>query len=294
MHDPDVFIVVVASQVRHLSRSLGLGDGPYELVRTGTNIVFANHNDKVLARVAPRLLDVERVAATAAAAATLAAGGAPVVGPLTLRVSMTQQSMPMTFWPLGQPSDVSPRELAEMAAGCHRSNPPPQLDEWTPAWLTAWRRKLITAAADTDTPRPWLTVLRRRLEHAHNDIRDSWNPATPLVVVHGDLIPGNVVRFGDNPKLCDLDNVRLGPCEVDVAAAAMHSRRIWGGDTWSEFRAAYPRSYRRGLVEALATEKEIADCLWMAAMWEIRPDCRSMLAHRVETLNDPCALWADP
>ena len=294
MHDPDVDIIVVASQVRCLARLLGLGDGSYALVRAGTNIVFANHDNKVLARVAPPVLNAERVAATAAAAAALAAGGAPVVEPLTLRAVRTQQGMPVTFWPLGQTSAVSPGVLAELAAECHRCSPPARLSRWTPAWLAAWRRKLIAAAAGTDTPKPWLALLEHRLEQTHSGIRDRWDPTAPLVVIHGDLTPGNVVRFGDEFKLCDLDNVRLGPCEVDIAATAMHCRRIWGGDTWATFNAAYPRSYRRGLMEALATEKEIADCLWMAAMWEPRPDCRSMLAHRVESLDDPNVLWNDP
>ena len=137
-------------------------------------------------------------------------------------------------------------------------------------------------------------MLTRRLKLAHREIQRQWVPTLPRVVIHGDLTPGNVVSFGGALKLCDPDNLKLGPREVDIAAARMHCRRIWGAHAWAEFSSAYPDTYAPGLVDALAAEKEAADCLWMAAMWDIRPECREMLAHRVDALDDAAALWADP
>ena len=112
------------------------------------------------------------------------------------------------------------------------------------------------------------------------------------------MYPSNMVRHYGKLMLCDLDTLRSGPAEVDLACVEVHCRRVLGGDAWEQFLAGYALPYDPELVRCLAGAKELAYIQWPLHLQTVgaQRDRHKMVAeytYRVDTADHPDVLWVD-
>ena len=111
------------------------------------------------------------------------------------------------------------------------------------------------------------------------------------VLVHGDAHPSNVIRYRERLLLIDLDNVGLGPREIDLAPYAVSCRRFPDpSKSWEDFLGIYPFMINFDLLDRLARIREVTMIVWLASLWDTRPDGRNELVHRLRTL-DQAVQW---
>ena len=294
MHGDADAVQRLAGEVESVARDLELSRGSYELLRVGTNVVWANTGDRVLARVAPPWQDQPAAQQMLDVALTAIAAGAPFTAPLSHEALILPSGAAVTFWTLGDVVDPSPHQMALLAAELHALDAPTGV----PAWSFMDRRvsfilRTLNIAMEVGAP-SWMTSeLAERYKQAVERLGKLDLVHRPIVLLHGDLYPANVVAINGVLRCCDLDDVCNGPCEVDLCATGIHARRIWGGNSWAEFIAVYPYPYDLELVEALIAEKNVSYTIWLASLWASRPESRPALMRQVATLDDPTALWED-
>ena len=88
-----------AIRVQAAASAVGLGEGRFRLLRVGTNNVYTNHEDLVVARIAPKHETVDSINDRLRNIELLIAAGAPVLGPLTAALQ-TEDGRVVTYWPL--------------------------------------------------------------------------------------------------------------------------------------------------------------------------------------------------
>lgn len=94
----------------------------------------------------------------------------------------------------------------------------------------------------------------------------------PVIRLHGDCHPGNVLWDDDGPHFVDLDDARMGPAVQDLwmllsgdrDTQALQAR--WVLDGYWEFHDFEPRALR--LVEPLRTLRMIHYAGWLALRWD--------------------------
>ena len=281
-----------APQVAEAAAHAGLCDGSFKALRAASNVVLADSGSRIVARVGQRQTS-DTVAEALSSAAAVAATGAPVLPPLKPRLWRLADGRPVTFWPMGEPpGEVTPQDLARLAARLHMCELPDSLPRWDPARRTARKQQqLADMAADSTLPKNYVSKLLERWQrcvHMMNGIITD----DPPVIVHGDLHPGNVVRWHGELVLCDLDGLCRGPREADIAKLMFHFDRFREAGACTEFLAAYPHPFASETVETLRTVLEISACIWLASLWAERPDSRKELQRRMGSLDDPTVRWA--
>lgn len=94
----------------------------------------------------------------------------------------------------------------------------------------------------------------------------------PLIRLHGDCHPGNVLWDDDGPHFVDLDDSRMGPAVQDLWMLLSGDRETqalqarWVLDGYWEFNDFDPRALR--LVEPLRTLRMIHYAGWLALRWD--------------------------
>ena len=286
-------ITNLVQQVGELSRGLGFGAGHYRLIRIGSNIVFGNEDNQLVARVAPQRVQLQDLETKLTLCQHLADSGLPILPPHQASPARLTDGRPVTFWPLAQDNlKLEGGDFASLAEACHRLRPLPSLDSWTPAQWIASRHVLVNVGIAAGLPRDIVDRLHGLLEEKFQFLKASYEQsATPVTFIHGDLCCDNIVRFKNKLLLCDFDSIALGPPEKDLANILVDCRRFLQMRCWQQFIEAYSLAYDKQLLENIAATKELGDCIWLASLWDARPDSREELLWRLNSLDDPAVPW---
>ena len=101
-------------------------------------------------------------------------------------------------------------------------------------------------------------------------IRSSFEHGFPLLRLHGDCHPGNVL-WDEGPNFVDLDDCCMGPAIQDLwmllsGEREERERQVgWLLDGYFEFAELDPREL--ALIEPLRTLRMIHHCAWIAQRW---------------------------
>ena len=278
--------------VRATASAVGLGEGPFRFLRFGINNVYINDDDLTVARVAPphetfdiasdRLHNIE----------LLVDAGAPLLSPLTSVLELADGRF-VTYWPLADADrTISVSDMAELIAQWHGVSAPLSLEMWTPGYDDARREQMIAAGveavADTGPAgriaASALDFLLTELEDARASLVELWDelPHThPVVPVHGDLYPGNVVFHDGRYLLIDCDFLCAGPPEADLTQIVSHYEREIG-DLSGRILAEYGLRFDEEFLRCATRVRELNHGLWLVSMWDMRPESREELRIRVE------------
>ena len=282
-----------AIRVQAAASAVGLGEGRFRLLRVGTNNVYTNHEDLVVARIAPKHETVDSINDRLRNIELLIAAGAPVLGPLTAALQ-TEDGRVVTYWPLGDTNEeISLHDMAMLVAEWHGVTPPLSLEMWTPGHQDGRRERMIAAGMEADVPAPALDFLLAEMRESRASLVEAWDelPHThPVVPVHGDLYPGNVVVHEGRTLLIDCDFMCCGPPEADLAQMISHYERTTD-DNPEDFIAAYGLPVDAEFLRRATRLRELDHGLWLASMWNIRLESREELLIRVENWDDRSVRW---
>lgn len=264
------------------SLSAKLQPGPeheLSLLRVGTHIVVRSRDPDLILRVDCLAHEAVTVEAWNAVLQRLAAAHLPIVPPLRREVLWLSESCYATLWPLGDPAN-SQVSLGLLLGQLHDSTVDKLgLPEWTP--LSA-RQKIHDRLdrAGSVLPSDIAAELRRRTEAVFERSLDFGE----RVIAHGDAHMGNVVILAGRPAFVDLDDLTLGPRELDLAPSVVTGRRF-KGDAWSN-RVLEEYGTNRldpARLDWFCELREVTMNSWLATLWNHRPEARAELVHRVAT-----------
>ena len=282
-----------AIRVQAAASAVGLGEGRFRLLRVGTNNVYTNHEDLVVARVAPSHETVDTGNDRLRNIELLIAAGAPLLSPLSTAIELADGRV-VTFWPMGDTSEeISLPDMAALVAEWHGVTPPLSLEMWTPGHQDGRRERMIAAAVAADVPASALDFLLTEMHEARAALVELWDelPHThPVVPVHGDLYPGNIVLHSGRYLLIDCDFMCSGPPEADLAQIVSHYERDVG-DLSGDLVTVYGLPLDEELLRRATRLRELDHGLWLASMWKIRPESPKELMLRVENWDDRSIRW---
>ena len=274
-------------QINEAAAAVGLDPGDYETMRVGTNIVLCDRVKAVVARVTPENTDPSEMQQWFQLVQGLANSGAPVLSPIGQHAIPIHKGRYVTFWPLADLlSDLPSEDFATLLSSFHTTDLPDRSPRWSYLERCASRMSLLSGST---MPSHMVDEIRNLVnrELVSLDFHDS----SDGVLVHGDAHPSNVIRYRERLLLIDLDNVGLGPREIDLAPYAVSCRRFPDpSKSWEDFLGIYPFMINFDLLDRLARIREVTMIVWLASLWDTRPDGRNELVHRLRTL-DQAVQW---
>lgn len=287
-----------AEQVRLAAAGLKINAVDYELIRSGTNDVFADGEAGVVARVASDYISQPEIESQISNCRQLVEAGAPIVPPLVDEVVVLESGRCVSFWPLGEigpPPDG--HEMAEVLAACHRLDAPPGLSDWHPDLFVDRRWATLRLGVEAGLPAEVADSLTGLFSDALDRLKQvcaqCYDPKTGSFI-HGDTHHSNFIRYQGRLVLCDPDNICRGPREKDLANIWESCRRQYvDPQYWEQLKADYPLEYDQDLLDILTRVQEIGGCLWMTQFWGSRPESRPAITHSIETIDQPNARWLD-
>ena len=288
----------LAFQVERVGLDLGLSHGSYQLIRHGTNIVFANEKSEVVARVAPDYIEFNEVADKLADCQELVAAGAPILVPLINEVVTLPAGNLVSFWPLAQAGPPpNGREMAQTLAACHRLAAPDRLSDWSPDLYANRRLATLKIGIEAGLPTDIASNLTALFTKALANLKNVWGELeskTDVGFIHGDTHHSNFVRYEGQVVMCDPDNICRGPKEKDLANIWECCRRQYINPSyWEQFTNNYPLDYNQNLIDVLARVQGISGCMWATQFWASRPEYRQGVRHALATIDQPNAKWVD-
>jgi Phosphotransferase enzyme family len=157
--------------------------------------------------------------------------GAPVAGPLHPK-SIAIEDCQVGFWDWLQDTCITPDSWGELTGAFHQAGnqlPPPLaagVGVYSPGWVFGPRmRKVRELNSSPGHPLYRASALVRRLETALEPAVEQAMQAAatqgPLVLIHGDNQPGNVMAGPDGPVLNDVERIAVGPAAVDLAGLVL-------------------------------------------------------------------------
>ena len=292
-HLPSTATPEQAIQVRATAVTADLGQGEYQPLRVGTNVVYVNHHDCLIARVSPTHETVDSINAWLHNVKALVADRAPVLSPLTEALELAD-GLIVTYWDLGQPNEnISLQDMASLVSQWHQVPPPTSLELWTPGHQDNRRKRMIAAAREAQVPSALMDFLLTEMHEARHslDALHEQLPQThPIVPVHGDLYPGNIVSYKGKNLLIDCDFMCRGAPEADLAQLISHYDRTTDQDS-RDFVAAYGLPVNTEFLRHATRLRELDHGLWLAAMWNVRPEAAGELKLRVANWHDFSVRW---
>lgn len=187
------------------------------------NAVFLLREHPVVVRIVLAPSFSYRADNVVRAARWLREHGVPVVRPLPgLSQPVRVGEHLATFWeevPEGA-RELDGTDLGRLLTKMHQTPVLDSLPSWQP--VDDVRRRLDDAEALSRQDRDFLAQRCDDLEERLENVKF----ALPTSVVHGDAHLGNVISGSDEPVLCDLDSVCIGPPECDLAATAVGCIRM--------------------------------------------------------------------
>ena len=290
-------IIQTAAFVQEAASLEGFTKAPFVLLRLGTNIVFRSMDNAVVARVTHSLrITTDQINTQLHLVDNLIQNGAPFLKPLG-PASLLADGRPVTFWPACQLPSISARALGTLTAKCHMVEHLPKMPLWSPSshYGIKWRDR-STLMGELGVPADIYSFLQNRLTSRTTQVNNMWRELNqkchPQVLLHGDIYPGNVVMVNNNYLFIDLDHTSFGPPEADLASPMGHYRRMRGSpNNLALFRTAYGLPIHSELLQSITEADETIQICWLASLWGQREGIEAEIYHRVETLNDPDALW---
>ena len=296
-----VDIDLLAQMVQTKAYDLRLCDAPFRLLRLGTNVVLASGDDKVVARV-PHTIDrtpdwlVEHLHIVE----SLARQGVPLLPPLC-GAQILSDGQAVTFWPMGTARPpMTLVTLTDLLAQCHAHAPIALLEPWNPLSFHFGRwHELVPRMNARGVPRSIQDELGERLLGQVDALSTAWEAALsvghPMVLIHGDPYPGNVVRSRNGELLLiDLDFIAIGPPEVDLAALLHYYRRTKPLPFAAErILSRCKLAVDTTLLNLINNANETITCAWLACLWGITPGADDELLRRMDDLDNPDLPWLD-
>ncbi|MGH3429417.1 MAG: phosphotransferase, partial [Mycobacteriales bacterium] len=195
-------------------------------------------------------LDPDKPARSVQVARYLHENGVEVVPPLADpyqpgEVELDGRARQVTAWRYideqGRPDPQDPiwgEALGGILLDLHALTPPPgiELPVWDPVPSGSAKVETNGGALDRDV-RDWMLAEYRRLAAGFNDM-----DTAQQVIIHCDAHPGNAFWDGERRRvvLGDLDDISVGPPEVDLAVIATSAAHI---DAAKSVNAQLSRSY---------------------------------------------------
>ena len=282
-----IYIDKIAQQVGQAAKNESLSQASYQLIRWGNHIVFKNRQDKIVARVAPPNLSQAELNRDLGLCQQLAANGAPVLRPLVSQAVSLPDNNWVTFWPLGQPiKSLSGLTCGHLVRACQVAQPASGLSVWHPKISLDYRYRQLEIGSQAGLP----IAIRKQIETilltAVKPVEAAWRKyKSRMFFCHGDIYYGNIIRYQKELLLCDLDNMCLGPAEVDLSSVLVHYRNYCSDmKQWQLFLQAYNQPYDKNLCEALARLKLAGGLCGNASFWN-KHDQRQ--AELMRCLKDP-------
>lgn len=249
-----------------------------ELLRLGTCAVFKSAQARLVVRVPRRSHPIEQTATELLNALNLNEGGAPVITPLLTEPLLLPSGHHATVWPLGEAIPTTPRQIGELLKGVHQVPIPNGFPTWDGLDRVT---KRLEVAAELGCPAEAVAFLANDLSTLRERPIIATHAKVPL---HGDSHASNITNFDGALKWIDLDDLSIGPAEVDLAPHAIAVRRFgWEPSSWLELIEAYGYKYDPQLVDHFILVRQLTMTSWLATLWSIRPETRPELFHRIET-----------
>lgn len=272
-------------RIQSCLKSLGFPDEHLRLLRLGTHWVFAADASGLVIRVLADGEDPSAVRVHNSHLIELARQGARLVLPLEEEPRQLGDDFWITLWPYcpQQPFDMA-REMVGALLSLH-SCQDPGLGLWNPGPRILQR--LVRAEAQ-GVPSNLLVRLVNLTEPLLDERPTANHSAVP---VHGDAHAGNLVSSAGKGLLIDLDDVSLGPREVDLAPAIVSLRRF-PRSRLSGMAVLNEYSYEEltePLLEWCVRVREVNMISWLSTLWSTRPETRTELVHRLDSIdtNEP-------
>ena len=279
---------------------LGVSASGLRFVRQSGNAVFKDDEARIVVRVPlAGACPLWPTDAHLSSLRRLAESGAPVVAPLVPRViPIADTNQVMTLWPL---LIAAPRasgvEVAKTLSDLHASEAVEDLASFDLSRLAPEFGRHEQAALSLGVPTHAVRDSRTRTERSWSYLSQHCQ-STPVVVVHRDPYPDNMA-WDPSGRLVwiDLDEVCLGPRELDLAMIRKLARRFGG-----EFPAAadeeamldaYRHEFDWELLDALNVVSDFEGAMQAIELWELMPTTYNKVraAQRLGTLASPREQW---
>lgn len=105
--------------------------------------------------------------------------------------------------------------------------------------------------------------------------------ASGATLLHGDAHAGNVMRFRGDPILIDLDDLCLGPAELDAIPTFVSGNRLQRRERWEGFKDVFGDIKDWEHLPAAVESRELSMILRTAAYWNHGEKYRSELLSRL-------------
>lgn len=247
------------------------------LLRTGSNLVFADPEARVVLRVQVPSHE-EAVRANLQRVTALLAEDAPIVGPAFPSIAVTGEAV-VTQWRLGDAIGINAHaSLGHALRGLH------QVDSASlelPVLQIESKVRHRLANLDPDIPASLVDSLRDHAENALALFRQM--PTDRPLVLHGDAHVGNLVMMDGRPLLIDLDDLCIGSREFDLLPTYVSFKRFHGDSSkWEAFQQGYGDADWERL-DSLSVIRETTMNAWLADLWNLSEAARLELRHRIAT-----------
>ena len=286
----ETHIKKIGALIAQVARAKGLSNAAYSLVRSGNHIVFKNPADKLVARVAPQYLSQGELDRALNLCCQLAANGAPILQPAYEQALGLADGTWVTFWPLGQPvEDLSETDYSRLIIACQAIKPAADLPIWQPRFSLDYRHHQLDIGSQAGLPDKIRKKIESILAKAIKAVDDAWQESrSSNLFCHGDVYPGNIIRFPQGLFLCDPDNICLGPAEVDLSCALIYYRNYKSNmGQWQSFLKNYDRDYDLDLCQSLAELRLAGAICGNASFWNRQPQRQTELIRCLDNFEDP-------
>jgi Ser/Thr protein kinase RdoA (MazF antagonist) len=272
---------------------LGLDGAGLDLLRLGENAIFRAVGTDLVLRVARPGISLEDVSRVVKAASALAAAGVPIAEP-AVSVVPEPVALPtgtVSVWVYHEQlsrESFGYEDFGRLLAQFHQLSSAVRelLQPWDPLAMSV---KRLGTLPGIGVPPEWISFLTEFVAQVETDLAE-YEPQLAVDVIHGDAHSGNALNTVDGLLLGDLDNLAIGPREVDFVPTLVQDRRFArSSDRWTEVARGYgydgppPASADSPLIRA----RELHMVMWLLQQWGLNEESDRELAIRVKSLDDP-------
>lgn len=254
---------------------------PHKLIRIGTTYVFEDPECNTVRRVSREPEDYQTAKTHLESIRELARAGAPILPPTDHQPIQLTSGQILTSWPKIDTANLDPSELSRTLRKLHQtpvsSNTP--LTNWRPGVNIPHR---LEKSRELGVPEGLVTTIEKAWEKLSEELPTEY-PNTTLI--HGDAHPENLGKVEDTVVLIDLDDIAVGPCEVDLAPAVASALKTRDHAYSPDFLEEYGAPYSSETLEKLVRLRHISMVTWLMTLWKVRPDSQKETILRVATLH---------
>jgi Ser/Thr protein kinase RdoA (MazF antagonist) len=227
---------------------VGVGEAPMTLIRfRGPFASFRVENPPLLLKVAATESDNERLGDSLRIGRFLREAGVEVTAPAVELapepVRIDGYTAGLWHWAPGSAGRPDPERTGRSLRALHETlagygEQVPELEPFGASDL-----RLDRILEDGTLPPDSVDFLRARL-NALRDVWDGFESSLGTGPLHGDFKISNLLATPDGPLIMDLDYVRVGPWEWDLATISRGRHDGWDAEEWTAFSAGYGHELR--------------------------------------------------